>query len=96
MGNHQIHPLQSYEEAVLAMDVVRPVMLVSDDSYVSWYSKLQQNGFASLRWHVLMDSSSEFVSTNSNANGVLLCMHFQSHTYDRILPELLFDFDSRA
>ncbi|KAL6206523.1 hypothetical protein ACLB2K_023771 [Fragaria x ananassa] len=57
----------SYEEAVLAMEVVRPAMLVSDDSCVSWYSKLQHIGFPSLRWHVLLDSSSDFIST-SNVN----------------------------
>ncbi|XP_061996286.1 2-succinylbenzoate--CoA ligase, chloroplastic/peroxisomal-like [Rosa rugosa] len=57
----------SYEEAVLAMEVVRPAMLVSDDSCVSWYSKLQQNDVPSLRWHVMLDSSSDFVTT-SNVN----------------------------
>lgn len=56
------------------MEVVRPAMLVSDDSCVSWYSKLQHNGFPSLRWHVLLDSSSDFIST-SNVNGVLLCIY---------------------
>ncbi|PRQ29647.1 putative o-succinylbenzoate--CoA ligase [Rosa chinensis] len=54
----------SYEEAVLAMEVVRPAMLVSDDSCVSWYSKLQQNDIPSLRWHVLLDPSSDFVTAS--------------------------------
>ncbi|KAM1988522.1 hypothetical protein ACFX15_035658 [Malus domestica] len=31
----------SYEEALLAMEVVRPAMLVTDDSCIPWYSKLQ-------------------------------------------------------
>ncbi|XP_050369441.1 2-succinylbenzoate--CoA ligase, chloroplastic/peroxisomal isoform X2 [Argentina anserina] len=54
----------SCEEAVMAMKVVRPVMLVFDDSCASWYSKLQWIDIPSLRWHVLLDSPAEFVSTS--------------------------------
>lgn len=57
----------SYEEAVMAMEVVRPAMLVSDDSCISWYSKLRRNYFPSLRWHVLLDSSLDLIRT-SNIN----------------------------
>ncbi|PQQ21229.1 2-succinylbenzoate--CoA ligase chloroplastic/peroxisomal [Prunus yedoensis var. nudiflora] len=57
----------SYEEAVLAMEVVRPVMLVTDESCIPWYSKLQLHHIPSLRWHVSLDSpSSDFLRTSSN------------------------------
>ncbi|XP_021812410.1 2-succinylbenzoate--CoA ligase, chloroplastic/peroxisomal [Prunus avium] len=57
----------NYEEAVLAMEVVRPVMLVTDESCIPWYSKLQLHHIPSLRWHVSLDSpSSDFLRTSSN------------------------------
>lgn len=61
------YALQNYEEAVLAMEVVRPVMLVTDESCIPWYSKLQLRHIPSLRWHVSLDSpSSDFLRTSSN------------------------------
>ncbi|KAJ7969275.1 2-succinylbenzoate--CoA ligase [Quillaja saponaria] len=48
----------SYEEARLAMAVVRPVILVSDESCYMWYSDLQKNDVPSLRWLVALGSPS--------------------------------------
>ncbi|TQE12058.1 hypothetical protein C1H46_002452 [Malus baccata] len=56
----------SYEEALLAMEVVRPAMLVTDDSCIPWYSKLQLRDIPSLRWHVSVDSPSSDVLRASN------------------------------
>ncbi|XP_027339571.1 2-succinylbenzoate--CoA ligase, chloroplastic/peroxisomal isoform X2 [Abrus precatorius] len=55
----------SFEEARLAMEAVRPVMFVTDESCYTWYSKLHQNDIPSLKWHVLLDSpSSDFTMWN--------------------------------
>ncbi|TKY72381.1 2-succinylbenzoate--CoA ligase of chloroplastic/peroxisomal [Spatholobus suberectus] len=55
----------SFEEARLAMAALRPVMLVTDESSYTWYSKLQQNDVPSLKWHILLDSpSSDFTKWN--------------------------------
>ncbi|OIV91818.1 hypothetical protein TanjilG_14397 [Lupinus angustifolius] len=48
----------SFEEARLAMISVKPVMLVIDESCYTWYSKLHKNNTLSLRWYVLLDSTS--------------------------------------
>ncbi|KAI5446811.1 hypothetical protein KIW84_014594 [Lathyrus oleraceus] len=51
----------SFEEARFAMAVVKPVMLVIDESCYSWYFKFQQTDIQSLKWRVLLDSpSSDF------------------------------------
>ncbi|GMH26058.1 hypothetical protein Nepgr_027901 [Nepenthes gracilis] len=51
----------SFEESRLSLEVVKPVMLVTDDC-CGWYSELQ-NHIPSLRWHVFIDSSSASSST---------------------------------
>ncbi|KAF3966674.1 hypothetical protein CMV_009243 [Castanea mollissima] len=52
----------SFEEARLAMLVVRPVMLVTDESCHCWYSNFQKDDIPSLRWHVSLNSpSSDFM-----------------------------------
>ncbi|KAE7996058.1 hypothetical protein FH972_000807 [Carpinus fangiana] len=53
----------SVEEARLAMLVVKPIMLVTDESCQRWYSKLQKNGIPSLRWHVSLNFPSDFMKT---------------------------------
>uniref|UniRef100_A0A2N9J765 AMP-dependent synthetase/ligase domain-containing protein n=1 Tax=Fagus sylvatica TaxID=28930 RepID=A0A2N9J765_FAGSY len=52
----------SFEEAKLAMLVVRPVMLVTDEScQCRWYLNFQNDDIPSLRWHVSLNShSSDF------------------------------------
>lgn len=40
------------------MLLVRPVILVTDESCQSWYSNLQNNDITSLRWHVSFTSPS--------------------------------------
>ncbi|CAK8531127.1 unnamed protein product [Lathyrus sativus] len=51
----------SFEEARFAMAVVKPVMLVIDESCYLWYFKFQQIDIPSLKWRVLLDSpSSDF------------------------------------
>lgn len=42
------------------MAVVKPVMLVIDESCYSRYFKFQQVDILSLKWHVLLDSPSDF------------------------------------
>ncbi|KAF8408777.1 hypothetical protein HHK36_004846 [Tetracentron sinense] len=56
----------SFEEARLAMAVVRPIMLVTDESCISWYPELESNNIPSVRWHVFMDSPSSFPGTTQN------------------------------
>lgn len=50
--------LKCFEETMLAMEMVRPVMLVTDKSCNHWFSKLQNCDLPSLRWSVSLDSSS--------------------------------------
>ncbi|KAL5577394.1 hypothetical protein UlMin_019093 [Ulmus minor] len=59
----------SFEEAMSAMDEVKPVMLVTDKSCKLWSSKLQNHNYLPcLRWHVSLDSSSSSnISTTTNA-----------------------------
>ncbi|KAG8385204.1 hypothetical protein BUALT_Bualt03G0017500 [Buddleja alternifolia] len=49
-------PMQSLEEAKSAMEVARPVLLVTDSSSGYWHSRFGIDCVPSLRWHVLMDS----------------------------------------
>ncbi|XP_062161754.1 2-succinylbenzoate--CoA ligase, chloroplastic/peroxisomal [Alnus glutinosa] len=54
----------SVEEARLAMLVVKPIMLVTDESCQRWYSILQNTDVPSLRWHVSLNfPSSDFMKT---------------------------------
>lgn len=46
----------SLDEARSAMDVVRPILLVTDTGYISWHAQFQAGFVPSLRWHVFMDS----------------------------------------
>ncbi|KAK6932059.1 AMP-binding enzyme, C-terminal domain [Dillenia turbinata] len=46
----------SFLEAKLAIELVSPVLLVTDDSCSSWYLDLQSHSVASIKWHVFMDS----------------------------------------
>ncbi|KAB2637168.1 2-succinylbenzoate--CoA ligase [Pyrus ussuriensis x Pyrus communis] len=49
------------------MEVMRPAMLVTDDSCIPWYSKIQLHDVPSLRWHVSLDSpSSDVLRASSN------------------------------
>ncbi|KZV46273.1 2-succinylbenzoate--CoA ligase, chloroplastic/peroxisomal-like [Dorcoceras hygrometricum] len=43
------------EEAKSAMDVAKPVLLVTDSSRGFWHSKFSIDSVPSLRWHLLMD-----------------------------------------
>nr|GEU81679.1 2-succinylbenzoate--CoA ligase, chloroplastic/peroxisomal [Tanacetum cinerariifolium] len=56
----------SLEEAVLAMKVVKPVMLVTDKNSANWHSDFQAHSIASLRWHVLMDTDDIYSSKEQN------------------------------
>ena len=58
--------MQSFEEARFAMEMVKPVMLITDSSCGYWYPKLENDHLPSLRWHVFMDSLSEFNSKESS------------------------------
>lgn len=55
---------QSFEEAILAMDLVKPILLLTDKSCSNWPIEVQSYRIASLRWHVSLDSpSSDFTNT---------------------------------
>ncbi|KAL1358870.1 hypothetical protein AAHE18_04G064600 [Arachis hypogaea] len=56
----------SFEEAKFAMTVVKPVMLVTDESSQTWYSKLLKTDVPSLRWHALLDSTSSDLAKEWN------------------------------
>ncbi|KAM1008139.1 hypothetical protein ACFX2A_004711 [Malus domestica] len=74
----------SYEEALLAMEVVRPAMLVTDGSCIPWYSKLQLRDIPSLRWHVSVDSPSSDVLRASN--NPLTTESIKKHSVGAALP----------
>ncbi|KAL8106957.1 hypothetical protein AgCh_023674 [Apium graveolens] len=57
----------SLEEAKSAMEVVRPILLVTDVSSNYWHSNFQADTISSIKWHVLMEHSVELDIT---ANGV--------------------------
>ncbi|KAJ6417578.1 hypothetical protein OIU84_003326 [Salix udensis] len=57
----------SFEEAKSAILMVRPVMLVTDESCKHWYQELQSNALPSVKWHVFSGSppSSGSVKTSN-------------------------------
>ncbi|KAL9382892.1 hypothetical protein Peur_023215 [Populus x canadensis] len=56
----------SFEEAKSAMLMVRPVMLVTDESCKHWYQELQSNALPSVKWHVFSGSLSSGFEKTSN------------------------------
>ncbi|OVA14989.1 AMP-dependent synthetase/ligase [Macleaya cordata] len=55
----------NFEEARSAMEVVKPVMLVVDESCHTWYSQLQHNKVDSIRWYVFIgEPPSSLISTS--------------------------------
>ncbi|KAL3632361.1 hypothetical protein CASFOL_025345 [Castilleja foliolosa] len=54
----------SLEEAKSALELARPVLLVTDSSRGYWHSKFQIDSVPFLRWHVLMD-----MPLKSHSNG---------------------------
>lgn len=55
----------SLEEARSAMEVVRPILLVTDTSTSYWHSKFQANSVSSLKWHVYMNNPIGFDITEN-------------------------------
>lgn len=49
---------QSLKEAKMAMLLVEPVLLVTDETCVSWCIDVQNGDIPSLKWRVLMESTS--------------------------------------
>lgn len=62
MFKSNVSNLQSLEEARVAMEVMKPVMLVTDEISNYWYSKLQIDHVPFLKWHILMNSPSHYSS----------------------------------
>ncbi|KAL4563445.1 hypothetical protein LXL04_027487 [Taraxacum kok-saghyz] len=57
----------SLEEALFAMEDVKPIMLVIDNEYTTnWHSDFQPHSLPSLKWHVFMDSHNRYTSTGNN------------------------------
>ncbi|KAK3432641.1 hypothetical protein EUGRSUZ_D00173 [Eucalyptus grandis] len=50
------------------MLAVSPVMLVTDESCISWYSELHRDGIPSLKWHISLGSLSSPFSSNVNVS----------------------------
>ncbi|CAK7345905.1 unnamed protein product [Dovyalis caffra] len=66
----------SFGEAKSAMLMVRPVMLVTDESCKHWYSELQINAIPSVKWHVFLGSpSSDFIKTSNVLTTETLSKH---------------------
>nr|XP_043620997.1 2-succinylbenzoate--CoA ligase, chloroplastic/peroxisomal isoform X2 [Erigeron canadensis] len=56
----------SFEEALCAMQDVKPVILVTDnDNSSNWHSDFQPCSVQSLKWHVLMDSHNRYSSADN-------------------------------
>ncbi|KAJ0796869.1 putative o-succinylbenzoate--CoA ligase [Helianthus annuus] len=56
----------SLEEALLAMQDVKPIMLVTDNEYTpNWHSDFDTRSIPSLTWHVLMDTNNRYSSTEN-------------------------------
>ncbi|CAI9292905.1 unnamed protein product [Lactuca saligna] len=57
----------SLEEALFAMEDVKPIMLITDNEYnTNWHSDFQAHSLPSLKWHVLMDTHNRYSSTGNN------------------------------
>ncbi|PON54781.1 2,3-dihydroxybenzoate-AMP ligase [Parasponia andersonii] len=66
----------SFEEAVFAMEAVRPVMLVTDETCDLWSSKLQNYDVHFLRWRVDLESSdSDLFSTRNSLSTETIKRH---------------------
>ncbi|KVH89411.1 AMP-binding, conserved site-containing protein [Cynara cardunculus var. scolymus] len=56
----------SLEEALFAMEDVKPIMLVTDQEYTTnWHLDFQANSVPSLRWHVVIDTHNRYRSTGN-------------------------------
>ncbi|KAK9055963.1 hypothetical protein SSX86_027050 [Deinandra increscens subsp. villosa] len=56
----------SLEEALVAMEVVKPIMLVTDNEHTpNWHSDFQAHSIPSLTWHVLMDVNNRYSFTEN-------------------------------
>ncbi|KAF8031872.1 hypothetical protein BT93_D0939 [Corymbia citriodora subsp. variegata] len=58
----------SANEVRLAVLAVSPVMLVTDESCISWYSELHGDSIPSLKWHVSLGFLSSPFSSNVNVS----------------------------
>ncbi|GKA05476.1 2-succinylbenzoate--CoA ligase, chloroplastic/peroxisomal [Tanacetum coccineum] len=56
----------SLEEAQLAMEDVKPIMLVTDENSANWHSDFQAHSIPSLRWHVLIHTNDIYSSKEPN------------------------------
>lgn len=56
--------LQGFEEAMLAMEVVNPVLLVMDKSCNHWFPKLRNYDLPSLKWRVSLEEENSIGSWN--------------------------------
>lgn len=57
---------QSLKEAKMAMLLVEPVLLVTDETCVSWCIHVQNGDIPSLKWRVLMESTSTELANDDN------------------------------
>lgn len=57
----------------MAMQLVEPVLLVTDEACVSWFIGVQNIDVPSLKWRVLMESTStDFASEH---NQCMICVY---------------------
>ncbi|XP_019185894.1 PREDICTED: 2-succinylbenzoate--CoA ligase, chloroplastic/peroxisomal isoform X2 [Ipomoea nil] len=67
----------SLEEAMEAVEVARPTLLVTDSMFNFWHSKLHADSIPSLRWHVSMDVPFGVKSTWTGLTTEKLTKHFE-------------------
>ncbi|XP_031130052.1 2-succinylbenzoate--CoA ligase, chloroplastic/peroxisomal isoform X1 [Ipomoea triloba] len=67
----------SLEEAMEAVEVARPTLLVTDSMFNFWHSKFHADSIPSLRWHVSMDVPFGVKSTWTGLTTEKLTKHFE-------------------
>ncbi|KAL8192310.1 hypothetical protein R6Q57_027977 [Mikania cordata] len=79
----------SLEEALVAMEDVKPIMLVTDNEYPNWHLDFQPHSIPSLTWHVLVDTNNRYSFTENVLTTSMLKMppprphlfNYTSHCY---------------
>lgn len=68
------------KEAKLAMQLVEPVLLVTDETCVSWCIDVQNTDIPSLKWRVLMEES----TSTSEHKQCMICVYKHFNTSQRL------------
>lgn len=68
------------KEAKLAMKLVEPVLLVTDETCVSWCTDVQNIDIPSLKWRVLMEES----TSTSEHKQCMICVYKPFNSTQRL------------